>query len=253
MQLPEAQQVIEQVAAERDSPLAVVGRDYLYAQESHSLSGQAFKVWRAGTGDSNPLPVQLTIPLLGRHQVENAAAAYAALQAAAGQGLTVSEDAIRQGFARVVWPARFELLCREPLLIVDSAHNRDSAERLRQTLDDYLPGREIVLIFGASDDKDLAGMFAALQPRIREVIATQSIHPRAAGAEKLAALVREQNRPAQAVAPVENAVEVALERAGQNGVILAAGSLFIAAAVRAVWEQRSHQAEQTALPTGHNC
>jgi dihydrofolate synthase/folylpolyglutamate synthase len=138
----------------------------------------------------------------------------------------------------VVWPGRFEVLQREPLVIVDSAHNRDSAHRLRHALDDYLPGREVVLIFGASEDKDITGIFEELMPRVRDVVATQSIHPRAAKAEDLVLLAQQFGRPAQAVVPLEAALEAALQQAGQDAVVLAAGSLFIAAAVRAVWRTR---------------
>ena len=64
----------------------------------------------------------------------------------ARQGLPVSEAAIREGFSRVDWPGRFEVLQRNPMLVIDSAHNRDSALKLRLTLDDYLPGKPVILV-----------------------------------------------------------------------------------------------------------
>lgn len=232
-QQEEARQVVEQAAAERGSRLVQVGRDVQYAPLSHGLDGQHFQVWMA----SEP-PVELFTTLLGLHQVENAATAYAALVTARAEGLAVSDQAIAEGFARVVWPARFEVLQRDPLVIIDSAHNSDSALRLRQTLDDYLPGRGVILLFGASEDKDVTSMLEVLRPRARLMIATQSVHPRAASAEDLAARAAALGCPAQAVAPVEAAYEAALQQAGPDDIILAAGSLFIAAAVRAVWRAR---------------
>lgn len=232
-QVEEARQVVEQIAAERGSPVFAVGRDLRMEALEHNLEGQTLRLsLPAGR------PVELWIPLLGLHQVENAATAYGALLLVRQAGLAVSDEAIRAGFARVFWPARFELLRREPPVIVDSAHNRDSAQRLRQALDDYLPGREVVLIFGASEDKDVAGIYDEILPRVREVVTTQSIHPRAALAEDLAERARQAGCPAQAVLPLEAAVETALQRAGQDAAVLAAGSLFIAAAVRAVWQAR---------------
>ncbi len=109
--------------------------------------------------------------------MENAATAYAALKVAGEQGLPTSDAAIQAGFAVTHWPARFEILSSEPLLVVDSAHNRDSALKLRQALDDYFPGRGVMLVFGASEDKDIEGMFTELMPRVQTVIATKSIHP----------------------------------------------------------------------------
>ena len=235
-QAPEAREVIAQVAAERGCPLIEVGRDYHFEPGAHSLEGQDFQVWKTGE-----TPFYLQMPLLGLHQVENAAAAYAALRLAAQLGLPVTDEAIRQGFASVVWPGRFEVLRSLPPVIVDSAHNGDSAARLRQTLDDYLPGQPIVLLFGASEDKDIVGMYEALMPRVSRVIATQSVHPRAAKAGELAALAERYGRPAQAVLPLEDALEMALEQAG-SAAVLATGSLFIVGAVRDTWAKRTREA-----------
>ena len=243
-QRDEARRVIEQVAFERNSPLYEVGREFMAAPGSHSLEGQTFQVWREG-GER----LDLSIPLLGEHQVENAAAAFAALQLANEQGLKVSDAAIRRGFATVDWPGRFEIMNREPLLIVDSAHNPDSARRLRQAIDDYLPNRPVVLIFGASEDKDIAGMFAELLPRVNQLIATQSVHPRAMDAAQIIELARPYGLPARAVLPLEQAVDEALKVAKQDAtgqtVVLAAGSLFIAAAVRETWQKIAQNAALT--------
>lgn len=235
-QREEARAVIDRVARERDCPLVEVGWQYNFRPEEHSLEGQTFQVW-SQTG----APVDLTIPLLGMHQVENAVTAYAALQTARQEGLKLTSEHIQHGFASVVWPGRFELLRREPPLVVDSAHNRDSAMRLRQTLDDYLPNRPVILIFGASEDKDVEGMFTELMPRINHVIATQSVHPRAMEVDKLVELAQAHGRTAEAVVPLEAAVDAALRQAESTqpgSVVIAAGSLFIAAAVREIWQYR---------------
>ncbi len=239
-QSDDARQVIEQVAAERGSLLVAVGKAYQFAAGAHGLQGQSFQVWKTGAE-----PVALSIPLLGLHQVENAATAYAALQVAREQGLRLSEADIRKGFANVSWPARFELLRLDPPVVVDSAHNLDSALRLRQTLDDYLPDRPVILIFGASEDKDIEGMLTQLQPRVSRMIATQSIHPRAAKAARLVEIAGTVGMPAEAVVPVERALAAAIKAAGEASlpgkppaVVLAAGSMFVAAAVREIWKKQ---------------
>jgi dihydrofolate synthase/folylpolyglutamate synthase len=230
----EARQVIEEVALERGCPLYQVGRDFHYATGEHSLEGQSFRAWQAGPAD--PGSLDLRLPLLGRHQVENGATACAALRVAAWEGLAVPEEAIRRGFAAVRWPGRFELLRCDPPLIIDAAHNRESAARLRQALDEYLPGRPVVLLFGSSEDKDVEGMLAELVPRVRQVITTQSVHPRAMDAHRLAGLAQQQGgAPAQAILPLEDALAEAVRLAGSDAAVVAAGSLFIAAAVRDVW------------------
>lgn len=246
-QKDEARIVIERVAAERSAPLTAVGRDILYSPQAHSLDGQSLSVWTSAEqsqadafaesgGRQAWIPARLNIPLLGSHQVDNAATAYAALRVAIAQGLKVSEDAIHQGFAKVVWPGRFEILRRNPPVIIDSAHNRDSALKLRQTLDDYLPGVPVILIFGASEDKDVQGMFAELLPRVRRLVATKSIHPRAMDPAKLKSLAEDMGCPAEAAEPLEAALARAIDLADGEAAVVAAGSLFVAAATRHAWQ-----------------
>lgn len=244
-QKEEARLKLEQIAAERGAPLIQVGRDYLFAADSHSLSGQTFLVW---TPDEQSMvdefiesggrdiwsPLRFHIPLLGFHQVENAATAFAALKTAEKLGVTLNQQAYEHGFASVDWPGRLEVLRKSPPVVVDSAHNRYSALRLRQAMDDYFPGLPIVLVFGASEDKDVNGMFQELLPRVRQVITTQSIHPRAFDAVALTDMVHRSGRSAKAIVPVEDALAEALREAGTEAVVLIAGSVFIAAAAREV-------------------
>lgn len=242
-QKEEARVVVEKIAAERSAPLIQMGQDFLFEAGTHSLDGQTLRVWPAPGLSKAGLTakqeaVELAIPLLGYHQVENAATAYAALQVGRAQGLALSAAHIQEGFQRVVWPGRFEILQREPPLVVDSSHNRDSARKLAQTLDDYFPGRPVVLVFGASEDKDVSGMFEELMPRVSHVIATRSFHPRALDPEALIELAQRYGRPAELVQAVEDALETALRMAGEDALVLVTGSLFVAAAARHTWFHR---------------
>lgn len=248
-QKDEAFKVVERVSIEKRAPLTMVGRDIHYAAHGHSMAGQTLYVWSASeqsqvdefiesAGRMDWEPHRLTIPLLGYHQVENAATAYAALQVIRAEGLPISDREISKGFEKVNWPGRFEVLQRYPAVIVDSAHNRDSALKLRLTLDDYLPGSPVVLIFGASEDKDIHGMFAELMPRVRNVIATQSIHPRALDANLLVEMAHSFGVPAKVVLPLEAALESAMQDADGEGVVLATGSIFVAAAIRQTWHEK---------------
>ena len=245
-QKEEARLVLEKLSAERDAKMVQVGRDYFFSPWSHSLSGQSLLVWAADEqemvddfiesgGRHHWEPMRLFIPLLGYHQVENAATAYAALQVIRQNGMEIKEEAIKNGFAKVVWPGRFEILRRNPPLIVDSAHNRDSASKLRLALEDYLPEEPVIMVFGASEDKDIYGMFAELLPRVQRVIATQSVHPRAIEPETIVELAHQFGRPAQTIVPVEDALEEALHLAGNDYAVLVTGSLFISAAAREIW------------------
>lgn len=236
----EARFVLEQVAQQRQAPLIQVGRDYGYKLHSHSLvDGQRLSIWPIQAGELVGEPVDLHIPLLGNHQLVNAATAFAALRCWRTTGLPLATTAIQAGFAAVNWPARFELLQHEPPVLVDSAHNRDSAARLRQAVDDYFGARPMVLIFGASEDKDIEGMLAELLPRTQLAIFTRSTHPRAADPAGLLELASQNHYPAIALPTIEEALQEALRRSGGEALVLAAGSLFIAAAVRDAWHARS--------------
>jgi folylpolyglutamate synthase/dihydrofolate synthase len=238
--------VIESIAAERSAPLIRVGIDFLYRPLAHSLEGQSLDLWTRAdqplmdqyiesAGKSTWQPLQLHMPLLGYHQVQNAATAYAALIEARKQGIAISDAAILKGFSEVRWPARFEILSRQPLLIVDSAHNQDSALKLRLALDDYLGTQPVVLVFGVSEDKDIWGMFTQLMPRVRMLVATQSTHPRALAANKLVELAHQFGRPALATADISSALREAIKLAGQEAAVVVAGSIFVAAAAREEW------------------
>jgi dihydrofolate synthase/folylpolyglutamate synthase len=249
LQREEASQVVERIAAERGSPLVRLGQDFRYAPLTHSLDGQSLHVWWESEQEKMNAyletgrlegwePTRLDIPLLGYHQVENAATAYAALQTANEKGLPITDVQICQGFKEVEWPGRFEILRRNPPLVIDSAHNRDSALKLRMALVDYFPGYPVVLVIGASEDKDLFGMFAELAPVVRQVVATQAVHPRATDPKLLVDLSHQFGRPAQAVPTVAGALEEALVQAGEKALVLVAGSIFLAAAAREAWIAR---------------
>jgi dihydrofolate synthase/folylpolyglutamate synthase len=246
-QRPEALAVLERIAAERHAPLSLAGRDWLFRPVAHDLNGQEFEVWSAAEqaqldglrAQGHPVhwrPESLHIPLLGHHQIENAVVAYAALQELRERGLPLSPDAIRNGLRAVRWPGRFEIMSRRPYLVLDGAHNRDSAEKLATTLRDYFPGQRVTLIFGASSDKDVSGMLAELLAPgtgISRVILTQAVHPRAQDPEELADMVAGYGLKPEVVPSVRQAVQRALAEAEPDDVILACGSLFVVAEARA--------------------
>jgi dihydrofolate synthase/folylpolyglutamate synthase len=233
----EALQVLERVAKQRGCPFVLVGRDVGFERLTSSLDGQTLRLSTFHFPfATQPHALDLTIPLLGIHQIENAAIACAALK---NSGISLSDQSIRQGFTRVKWPARFELLRREPPIVIDSAHNRDSARRLRETLDEYFPDTPVVLIFCALQDKDIPGMLEELKPRLECVVATRADHPRAPSAAWMAEQVQKAGIPVEAVEPVPNALERALGLARDQKLVLAAGSVAFAGEVSAAWHKRT--------------
>jgi dihydrofolate synthase/folylpolyglutamate synthase len=247
-QKSEAAAVLERIASERGAPLVKVGVDWLFRPVAHSLDGQSLEVWSAEeqrqlnalhTEGHQPAwrPTRLEIPLLGRHQVENAAVAYVALETLRTHGLPIAPQAIQAGFGAVRWPGRFEIMRRQPYLVLDGAHNADSAAKLAQALNDYFPAQPVTLIFGASSDKDVDGMLRELlrpEVGVRRMILAQAVHPRAQDPEELAGRLQQASGVNVEVrSSVAEAVAHALETAAPNEVVLACGSLFVVAEARA--------------------
>ncbi len=245
-QKDEALLVLRKIAEERNSPVYQVGKDYLYAQAAKSLSGQNFFVWPKedqnavnayieSAGREDWEPTKFHIPLLGFHQVQNAATAFTTLMVIRKHGLRISDQSIQKGFANVVWPGRFEILSKRPFFVIDSAHNRESALRLRNAVDDYFPGIPVVLIFGASEDKDIDGMLVELLPRVNVVVTTKSIHPRAISPEELVEKVNRLGVRAIPTQSLEEAFDLSFKLAGKENLILVGGSIFVAGGMRDIW------------------
>jgi dihydrofolate synthase/folylpolyglutamate synthase len=237
-QTEEAQLVIERVAKEHFSPLIQVGRDWLFEPVSHSLEGQTLRVWSSvANPESSTL---LSTSLLGAHQLANAATAYATLQVARQQGIKINEKNIHEGFSRAFWPGRFEIVQHTPPVILDCAHNRDSAAKLCLTLEEYYPEKSVVLIFGASEDKDIQGMLDELMPKVTDLITVKSFHPRAIDPDKLVEMAKNYNRSVHCVEHIPEAIEKALQTVGQGQLVLITGSIFVVAEARKFWEQKSN-------------
>ncbi len=229
-QQDEGLEVLQRIARERGAAFTLVGREVKYKPLLHSLDGQSLSVtWQQET-------LRLTIPLRGIHQVQNDAVAVTALWMLRGQGLALSDAEIQDGFARVEWPARFQVARREPPVIFDAAHNQDSFSRLRQALDDYFPRRPIYLIFGASEDKNIPGMFKEIRARVRKLFITKADHPRALAPIQIAHLAEKARLPFEVIVPVRAAAARALELSEKDGsIVVSAGSMFVTAEAMAAW------------------
>jgi len=224
-QAAEAAAVIEAACLSNQARLLHAGQDITWQPEYHDLDRQQLKV-NGRLGE-----YQLTIPLLGDHQLENAALAVAALEVLIEQGITIPRQSILQGLEQVNWPGRLQVLHRQPYLVVDGAHNPDSIRKLRQTLKQYFEFKRAVLIVGTSADKDIAGIVSGLLPITDRVIVTHSQHPRAAAAAPIVAEFTRQGVTAVVADDAAAALSLAREQAGPRDLICATGSLFIVAEV----------------------
>ena len=222
-QMDEVDRVIRETCLNRGAGLVRVGSDVTWQSLGFDLNRQLLQV--KGRRDS----YQLSIPLLGRYQLDNAAVAVAALEVLAEKGFDISKDSIADGLAQVNWAGRLQVVSRHPYILVDGAHNPDAARKLRESLEQYFDFDKAILVIGVSDDKDIAGIVSQLAPRFDKAIATRSRHPRAMEPALLEAEFVRQGVETEVVADVPTALSRAVSLVDDKDLICIAGSLFVVA------------------------
>jgi dihydrofolate synthase/folylpolyglutamate synthase len=232
-QRPEALEVVAATAAECGAPLVLAGRDWLWRILSEDLDGQRLDLYRPGH-EATPEYAEVHLPLLGAHQAENAAVAVAAAEVLREGGAEISREAVRRGLETVEWPGRLEILSREPLVVVDGAHNPYSIGRLLEALELFGP-RRLLLVFGAGQGHNPGELLTLAAPYAERVWTVQAPHPKAASAAELAAVASEAGCPAEAAPSVGAALQAAVAAATPGHLVLATGSLFVVAAAKEAW------------------
>lgn len=223
----EVLQVLKSECDKLDVPFTAVNREEIKVGRQ-SLKGQKI---------SYGAYKQVEIPLLGSFQTENAALALEALECLKSCGIKLREDKIRTGFKESVWPARFEILSKKPCVIADGAHNEDAVKKLMETMRFHFTNQRIIYIMGVLKDKDYT-------PMIRESVSlaefiftvTPPNKERALPAFELAKTIRDFNPNVTATDSVEEALEMAKLTAGEDGVVLAFGSLSYMGKLRACFD-----------------
>lgn len=223
-QEPDAAAVIEAVARKRAAPLWLGGREWQVEGSWQDFLFRCPGLEFAG----------LAVALRGAHQVENAGVALATLPWLAEAGIAVSEEAVRMGLASVSWPGRLEVLRERPLVVVDGAHNRESAQRLAQAVCEAFRWNRLWLVLGVLRDKEIERIVGALAPLSSAFFAVEAFAPRAATAERLleAWTSHVPGGEAKAFRSVSEALAEALARAASDDLVLVTGSLGMVAAAR---------------------
>jgi folylpolyglutamate synthase/dihydrofolate synthase len=223
-----AARVIEEACARAGAPLHRVGVEVLLSGAS-SGPGPRTRARVAGPAGAPPLDVE--VPVAGVHQARNAAVAVALARL-----VGVGDDAIRAGLARTTLPARMEVVRARPLVVIDAAHTRASAEAARAALSDAFRYDRLHLVVGALADKDVAALLAVLVPGAARVVACAVPSPRSLPADRLAAAARSFADPGTEVVSspdAPSALAEALRAAAPSDLVLVAGSTYLAGAALA--------------------
>ena len=169
----------------------------------------------------------LHLPLLGAHQLRNAAVALTAVEVLRRRGWHISEAVVRRGLASVTWPGRFQVVRRRPTVILDGGHNPQCMESLAAAIREYLPGQPVTVLTGVLADKDFGQMYDALAPLAARFITVTPPNPRALDAGELAAFLRRYGKPVTACADIPQAVAQLLENTPPDGASVCCGSLYL--------------------------
>ena len=177
---------------------------------------------------------EVRLPLAGPHPQRNAAVVVSAMEILRCKGWHITEEDIRAGLAQVVWPARFEIVSRDPLFIVDGGHNPQCLESARDALARLLPGRRIVILVGILRDKDVSEMVEILRSVSSEYVTVTPASPRAMTAAELAEMIRARGGDAQVGGDIAAGIRLAIDRAGTDGAVCCIGSLYLAGEARSI-------------------
>ncbi len=213
---PAALSAIKAAAKKKNARLKLMGRDFrCMGASSGDFSYSGMKMRLKG----------LKLNLLGAHQINNAASALAAIEILQGLGFQIRESHIKNGLKKILWPGRFEVIRKRPLVILDACHNPDGAEALGRALKS-VKFNKLILVAGIMADKDIGGILKPLALAADIVIFTAPDTPRAAEAALLLEMLKPYSKPALVEVPVALACKKALSLAKPKDAVCITGSIF---------------------------
>jgi len=223
----EVEKVIRDIAIRKNADMYFVKKESISIIES-SLEGQVFSY----EGEKLLLP-RVEMKLLGKHQIYNAATILKAIEVLNKRNFKITQDAIIKGFKNTIWQGRFEIISKEPLIILDGAHNPQGAEAFCKAIKEYFPKEKITLILGILEDKNIDEMLNLLLSISTEVITLAPNNPRAMSAQDLAKKITTINpkTKVRSMDSIEEAVKWA-KKSSLEEVIAFTGSLYMIGDVR---------------------
>ena len=213
---------VERICRERNMRLKKADFSLLN-RKSHGLEGQVFDYGQRK---------DLELPLLGDHQLHNAAVVLTIVDTLKEKGWNITEDNIRDGLRDTFWPGRFEIVGHNPLFIIDGGHNPQCIEALVKNIRDYLAGQKVIALSGVLADKDYGQMYLPVLPLVEEFVCITPPSPRKLEAAELAKHLQAKGAKATSCETIAQGVRLAVEKAGRDGVVLCFGSLYTIADIR---------------------
>ena len=226
---PEVIAILQETCNNKGVPLIRVGDGIRYKLRSASLKGQEFDL-----KTPNSRYTSLRIPLIGKHQVTNAAVAVGVIEGLREQGLSINKQAVAEGLMSAVWPARLEYFSGEPPILIDAAHNYDGADALADALLQYFKDKKLVLVIGMLADKEREKVMKRLASLAEVVVVTKPNSPRAGDWRQLASEAKPYVPQVEIEPGIAKAVNKAIDLAGKDHLVCITGSFYMVAEARQV-------------------
>jgi len=229
----EVYNLFKRVSEEVGSRIFRVGDDLRFERIRSSQEGQSFRL--RGLFDTH---YELSIPLLGEHQLLNAAAAVGTVEALRFHGIEVSKEAIERGLANVHWPGRMEVVQTHPTVVLDGAKDEEAARAVKETLLRYFKYDRVVAVVSMSSDKKITGMLEQLAQAVDYFVVTaHGVMSRAADPSLIAKELSRLSKGHEIVENVKEAVRKAINLAGEDGMVIVVGSVFLVGEARELWHE----------------
>lgn len=226
-QTAEAEEVFKKVCEEQRSFLQKADFSSLSLKE-YSIEGQLFDY----KGYNN-----LKIHLLGGHQLNNAALAVDTCEILREKGLNISENSIKAGLEKTKWPGRLEIINRNPLVLIDGAHNFEGGQSLSDALDKYFRDSQKIFIVGFLRDKEYGKIMELLAGKASLIITVTPQNERAIPSAELADILKQYSKNVKDGKTIEDGIKLALEKANKDSLICAFGSLYMIGEIRSFFDK----------------
>ena len=225
-QLQEATDVIRKVARERNAPLYEVTGDQINTKKI-SLGGNIFDFLYQDEEYND-----LRLNLVGEHQLTNAATALTAIEVIKELGIVIPTQAIYDGLAKTKWPGRLEKVYQNPSILIDGAHNAAGADALAHTIGTYFARDKVTVVLGILKDKEVDAVISRVCPLANTIIVTRPDNPRAMDPGELRTKALKYCDEVIVEPNISKAIDQGIDLAGQQGVVLICGSLYLVGVAR---------------------
>ena len=214
--------LLEKICLKKGASLKLFNRDFGVIEKKISFEGSVFDY-----NSSDNLLNDLKIRMIGRHQITNAACAISLAESMSSFGFEIKEDSIREGLEKSIWPGRFQILRRDPMILVDVAHNTAGARSLYETYTNLVTDSKTLLLVGISQDKDIDGILREFSKISKRIVLT-TIAPRCANINTLEEKARKYFNEISSFEDPLKAFDYCLSNLKKDEKLLITGSIYIA-------------------------